>query len=221
MNSKILPRLITISGILLICLPLMALPKIAYVGMSALLPGSGEMMLGKPVRGGILMGADLVTIAAYLGTGRQMDDLTRSYKQYAYVYAGAPNTGSDQYYQHIQQYSSSAAFNEYQEMMARNYFMIYYYDPAGYEDYIQDNTYSEDEAWEWQNSEYHKHYKQLRNSRQKAKMYNNLCLGVLLLNRAVSMIDTAFISKGSRNETPVFFTPTGDLGLMLNYRLEF
>ncbi len=205
----------------LTALPLLALPKIAYVGMSALLPGSGELMLGRPTRGGIMLGADLITIAAFMGTGQQVDDLTRSYKQYANLYAGAPRVEDDLYYQHIQQYVSSASFNEYQEMMARNYFLIYYYDPAGYEEYVLANTYAADEAWSWQSSVHHKHYKKLRSNRQKAKMYNNLCLGVLILNRAVSMIDTAFISKGSRDSTPVFFTPTGDLGLMLNYQLEF
>lgn len=215
-------RKLLIAIILLGCaLPVFALPKIAYVGMSGVLPGSGELMLGRSTRGSILMGADLITIAAFLGTGRQVDDLTRSYKRYAGVYAGAHQSTDDLYYQHIQQYDSSAAFNEYQEMMARNYFLIYYYDPAGYEEYMQANTYSADEAWDWQSDEHHSHYKHRRSSRQKAKMYNNLCLGVLILNRAVSMIDTAFISKGTRDATPVYFTPTQELGLMLNYRMEF
>ena len=200
---------------------MLALPKIAYVGMSAALPGSGELMLGRPVRGGILLGEDLVKIAEFIGNGNEVDDITRSYKQYENVYAKATLSDNDQYYQHIQQYDSSASFNAYQEMMARNYFLIYYYDPAGYEEYMQNNTYSADEAWDWQSSQQHAHYKSLRIDRQKTKMYHNLCLGVLILNRAVSMIDTAFISKDSGGDTPIYFTPTKELGLMLNYRLEF
>lgn len=204
-----------------ITIPLIALPRIAYLGMSAALPGSGELLLGKTTRGAILMGADIIALSSLLATDKQVDDLTASYKQYASVYAGVPINNNDRYYQHIQQYFSSDEFNRFQEMMARNYFLIYQYAPDQFNEYIAANTYAADEAWQWQSTEHHKHYKQVRASRQKAKMYNNLSLGIMILNRAISVIDVAFISGKTKQQTPLYFSVEGRDGLMLNYRLDF
>lgn len=205
----------------MLVMPLVALPRIAYIGMSAVLPGSGELVLGKSTRGAILMGADIVAISSYLATGQQVQDLTNSYKQYASVYAGVPINHNDRYYQHIQQYFSSDEFNQFQEMMARNYYLIYMYEPQMFDEYIAANIYAQDEAWQWQSTEHHKHYKKLRADRQKAKMNNNLSLGLLILNRAISVIDVAFISGKINRPTPLYLSTDGESALMLNYRLEF
>lgn len=190
------------------------------MGMSALLPGTGELALGKTTRGSIFLGTDILAINAYLVTGRQKNDLISSYTQYATVYAGIPADMNDRYYQHIQQYASSDEFNQFQELMARNYFLIYTYDPTGYAEYIVSNTYTEDEAWSWQSAEHQDHYQSLRRKTQTTKMYQNLSLGVLLLNRAISMIDVALISRNPGKETSLYFSPQSQ-GIMLNYRVEF
>jgi hypothetical protein len=145
--------------LLLVMTYVFALPRIAYLGMSAVLPGSGELLLGRNTRGAILMGSDIIAISSLLATGRQVENLTNSFKQYANVYAGVPFSENDRYYQHIQQYFSSDEFNQFQEMMARNYYLIYQYEPELFEEYIIANTYNADEAWQWQSTEHHRHYK--------------------------------------------------------------
>ena len=207
--------------LLLFGLPLAALPRIAYIGMSVLVPGSGELALGKTNRGALLLGSDLLALTGFWATERQKDDLIRSYKQYAQTYAGVPITDNDSYYQHIQQYMSSAEFNQFQELMARNYFLIYLYDPSGYASYIAANTYSPEEAWNWQSDLHFKHYRALRSKTQKTKMYQNLSLGMLILNRVVSAIDVTFISSDRKRQTPIYFSVFGEDGIMLNYRLDF
>lgn len=197
------------------------LPKIACVGMSALLPGSGEIILGQKTKGSIMTGVDVLAISSWLATGRQVDDLTRSYQRFATVYAGCPEDMNNTYYQHLQQYLSSDEFNQFQDMMARNYYLIYTYDPDGYNAYILANTYQDTEAWNWQSAEHQDHYRSLRRRAQTAKMYKNLSLGVLLLNRAISMIDTALIKSDPNSGTALYFSPLEDNGLMLNYRMEF
>lgn len=205
----------------ILAVQLAALPRVAYIGMSALVPGSGELALGKNTRGAAFLTLDLVTLSAFFGTQRHVDDLTTSFKQYALTYAGVPINDEERYYQHIQQYISSNEFNRFQELMARNYFLIYIYDPDGYSEYIVANTYSEEEAWSWDSDEHFRRFRKLRSNRQKTKMYHNLSLGVLLLNRVVSMIDTAILSADPDNDSGVYFSPQGDDGIMINYRLNF
>ena len=214
-------QLILAGLVLLMISSLGALPKIAYVGMSAILPGSGEIALGKTLTGGIVFGVDVMALNAWFATDRQKDDLTRSYKRYATVYAGAPEYGTNSYYQHLQQYLSSNEFNQFQDMMARNYYLIYTYDPEGYSQYMIANTYGEAEAWNWQSVEHQDEYRTLRRKAQTTKMYQNLSLGVIILNRAVSMIDVALTKRDPDSGSAIYFTPTDNHGLMLNYRMEF
>jgi len=128
----------------------------------------------------------------------------------------------DRYYQHLQEYDSSAEFNQFQELMARNYYLIYTYDPEGYAEYIAANTYAPHESWDWQGPGQQEHYRSLRRQTQTTKMYQNLSLGVILLNRVISVIDVALLSRQpSESGSALYFTPLQSGGLMLNYRWEF
>ncbi len=195
--------------------------KALPLAMSAFVPGSGEILLGKTTRGGIMVGTDLVALTAWLATGREINNLTASYKQYAKSYAGIPDEVQDSYYQHIQQYLNSDDFNNTQILGARNYYLIYGYNPEAYQEYVEENTYSPEEAWAWQSAEHQAHYRSLRFRTQSTKMYQNLSLGAMLLNRFVSLIDVALISKDPQKPTPLYFSVQENGGLMLNYNLEF
>jgi hypothetical protein len=208
-------------ALLLLALPLAALPKAASIGLSAILPGTGEIIEGKTIRGSLLLGEDLIALTGYWATGRQRNDLISSYQLYARTYAGIPDNMDDNYYQYIQQYISSEEFNRYLELDARNYYLIYSYDPEGYASYITANAITDDQAWSWQNPGYQDHYRTLRRDAQKAKMNQNLCLGIIILNRVISVIDVALISRDHNKETSLYFSPLNNNGLMLNYSLEF
>lgn len=207
--------------LLIVCpVSLIALPRIAYVGMSGILPGSGEISLGKVNRGAVFMSADLVSIALFAQTKKDITDLDNSYRELAGAYAGAATNVGGNYFQHLQNWRSSDEFNRYQQMMARNYFLISNYDPAAYDAYIAANTYSDDEAWAWENDSQWSQYRKTRTKYQEAKLYNNMVLGTLLLNRIVSMLDVVFIKNqvGTQN---LYFSPDNNLGLRINYQMEF
>ncbi len=217
MRSLLLLLLVT-----LLTIPLSALPRIAYVGMAAALPGSAELALGKPTRGGIMIAADLLAILAWSGYQYEANDLADSFKRYAEVYAGVPVNNDERYYQHIQQYYSSDEFNSFQEMMARNYYLISNYDPDGFADYLAANLYSGEEEWQWQSPEHHSQFRSLRKQRQKARMYQNLALGALLLNRGISMVDALFLSgRNKDSDVSFYFSVTPERALLLNYRIDF
>lgn len=216
-------RTILFTLALLICaLPLFALPRIAYVGMSAALPGTAELALDKPIRGGVMLTADLISLITWMGYRNEVADYTDSYKRYAQQYAGVPITTGDLYYRHIQSYNSSDDFNANQEMMARNYYLLYNYDPDAFAQYLEANLYTEEEAWQWQSPDHQQEYRSLRRSRQKAAMYQNLALGALILNRAISVVDALFLSSSSgKKAIPVSFEVTPDNSVFVNYSLEF
>ncbi|MDZ4121134.1 MAG: hypothetical protein U1C33_01840, partial [Candidatus Cloacimonadaceae bacterium] len=193
--SKILTSVL----LLVFCVGLAAQNKIAYVAASSIFPGSGEILMGKETRGAVLLGIDILSIAGFVNSSNQMDKLSKSYKQYAHSYAGVGFGNSDQYYQRIQNYISSDEFNTLQEMLARNYYLIYNYDPESFAAYMEANTYTGDETWQWDSTQHWKQYKSLRRDHQKAKMNNNLLLGVLILNRVVSVIDVLFINSSDLN----------------------
>jgi len=207
--------------LILSIVPLAALPKLSYSAASAILPGTGELALGKTTRGAIMLSTDILVWGSFFALEKEKDNLTDTYKQYAVVYAGAKSGMPESYYQNLQNYISSDDFNRYEELFARNYYLIYSYNPEGYEEYILANTYSDEESWSWQNQTYQDHYKKLRRRTQKAKIYQNLSIGALVLNRVVSVIDVSLINKKTNRPLSIYFTPTSNNGLMFNVQLEY
>lgn len=192
--------------------------RILPIGMSLILPGSGELYLGKVNRGAALITADVISIAAYFNAESNMQSLNKSYKQFAKIHAGADTDFGDRYYQRLQEYYSSYDFNTIQELLARNYYLVYNYDPDAYELYLAANTYNTDEAWQWDSRTNWKQYKNLRKRHQQTKMDKNLFFGVLILNRVVSALDVTFLTR--RNiEHKVSVSPTEHNGVMLNLEL--
>ncbi|HNV92480.1 MAG TPA: hypothetical protein P5518_01615 [Candidatus Cloacimonas sp.] len=200
-------------------IPLLALPKIVYPVSSLILPGSGELLLGHNTRGATLLGADLVNLYAFYATDKEIDLQKENYMKFAELYAGVPYGMPKQHYQAVQNYPSSSYYNNIQDMMARNYYLIYNYDPQSYTDYIAANTYQGDEEWNWQSEDKWNQYKAIRKRHQKAKMNNQLCLGLLLLNRCLSVIDSSILSKKEMGN--VYLSPLSNEGAMLHYQIDF
>lgn len=207
--------------LILSIVPLAAFPKLSYSAASAILPGTGELALGETTRGAIMLSTDILVWTSFFALEKEKDNLTDTYKQYAVVYAGAKSGMPESYYQNLQNYLSSDDFNRYEELFARNYYLIYSYNPEGYEEYILANTYSDEEGWSWQNQTYQDHYKKLRRRTQKAKIYQNLSIGALCLNRIISVIDVSLINKKTNGPLSIYFTPTSNNGLMFNVQLEY
>ncbi len=200
-------------------IPLFALPKIIYPVSSLILPGTGELLLGHNTRGATLLGADLVNIYVFIATDKEIEMQKKNYMQFAELYAGVPYGMPNDLYQAVQDYPNSDYYNNIQEMMARNYYLIYNYDPNAYTEYIAANTYQGNEEWNWQSEEKWQEYKHIRKRYQTVKMNNQLALGLMLLNRCVSVIDSSILSKKKHGE--LYFAPLPANGAMLNYRIEF
>lgn len=210
-------------------IPLSGLPKIAHVGMSAVLPGSGQISLGKVNRGAVMLTADLLSISLMLQSSADIRSLQRTYTDLARVYAGVETAPDDRFWQDMQNYRSSKEFNQRQEMLARNYYLLYLTpnDEYSYSDYIQmyqeylaANTYGEDESWAWENDIEWRKYRNTRGDYQETKLLKNLYIGLMIFNRLLSVIDVAFINPPGEAQR-LYLTPSGETGLMLNYQMGF
>lgn len=213
-------KALSLIGILLLLLSsgsLWAQSRIGLIGMSALVPGSAEIAMGKTNRGVALLMSDIVATYSFFKTNHDMDLKKDAYKNYALTYAGVPLYMPQNHYQVIQEYISSEEFNDFQDMMARNFFVIYHNDIQGYIDYMEANTYTGEESWQWESSRHWETYRNMRNQHQRIMINHNLALGVMLLNRAISVIDTAILSKNIN----LYARPHGVDGLMLNYEMRF
>lgn len=215
-------RLITFALLFTLMSPLVAIPKIVNLGLSAVAPGVGEITLGKSTRGAVMLTADLLCLSTLLQSVADARALERSFKDQARVYAGVQNAPDSRFWQDMQNYRSSAEFNQRQEMLARNYYLLYSVpnDWEAYETYMANNTYSADEAWDWADDRQWKNYRKTRSDYQEKRLMKNLFLGFMLFNRAISLIDVAFISSPNEDQR-VFVSPSGTSGVMLNYQIGF
>jgi hypothetical protein len=57
----------------------------------------------------------------------------------------------------------------------------------------------------------------MRRKHQRTKINHNLALGVMLLNRAISVVDTALLSRNMQ----VYASTNGVDSLLLNYSVRF
>lgn len=168
-----------------------------------------------------MLGIDIMSVYAFLETNKEVDRQINNYMHYAETYADVPYGMPKEQYQAVQDYISSDFFNDRQEMMARNYFLITYYEPEAYEEYMAANTYNGIETWSWDSEANWNEYISMRTRVQHTKMSHNLVLGIMLLNRTISAIDTALLSRKDDRGGTVYFSPSGTVGLMLNYQLNF
>lgn len=192
-----------------------------YSALSAALPGSGELLLGQTQRGIALLSADILVWSFYFQSTGEMRDLQRTYKHYALQYAGVPLDRDNRYYQVIQNYMSSDDFNQLQELQARNYFILLLNNPQAFQDYIDNNTYTGEFVWQWENIQNWHHYKSLRRKHQITKMNNQIFLGLLILNRLVSVIDVNLVYNRNKLQGSLYFSAKSTDRVMLNYQIKY
>ncbi len=188
---------------------------------SALLPGAGQLYAGSQTRAGAFLAAEA---ALWFGKTRfeaEKKWTEDSYKKYAVTIAGAdPNTSSSKY-NVMQSYISSDAYNQEIILKARNYFILINNDPESYQQYLAENLYTGNETWDWKSEANRLEFKDMRNRRQKYILYSNFAFSALLINRLVSVIDVAKVTKNyNRHQVYAVPDPNGK-GLSLNYEYRF
>jgi hypothetical protein len=176
---------------------------------SLILPGWGEHSLGYHKRGLAFNTAELVGWLGYaaftLYSGQTRDDM----KAFASDHAGINPAGKDnQYFTDIGNYMNIHDYNE----QKRRYRQI---------EYIYDE---ERMFWAWDSKENKQEFDDMRLNSRLAKRNASLVVSALVLNRLISVIDIATITKG-KVENPfdddldaMFYPEREKVTLSLNYR---
>lgn len=162
---------------------------------SALVPGLGEMYSQDYSRGAIFLAAESAIIFSYFRMKSERDWVINSYKQYAFSVVGVSKDMDDAYYQLIQNYMSSEEYNDNIIRDARNYFLIYNEDQEGYDAYLEANLIPEENSWHWDNNKEWSEYTKLRLTKQDYEIYSNFAFAAAILNRIISVIDSAMEAK--------------------------
>jgi hypothetical protein len=188
---------------------------------SAILPGAGQLYNGSYSKMGVFLSSEAAIWFAKNRFQNEEKWAENSYRLYAFQKAGVPVNVDNKRYNDIQNYISSEQYNNQVELAARNYFLIQNYDPEAYQQYIMENTYSDEEAWKWKTNEDRMQFKEIRRHKHRYEIYDNFTVGAMVINRLISVIDAAKTTK-KQNKYSIYANPTNNgKGLTLNYEYKF
>lgn len=175
------------------------------VFLSALTPGLGQIYTKDYTKAGIFLSAEIAIIFSYFRFKAEKDWAIESYQKFAWNIAEVPQNSEDNFYQLIQDYMSSEEYNQSVESFARNVFLSTsspYFDPDSYYQYLEDNLIPTEFTWDWQNTRNWYRYQSLRRDKQDYEIYANFAVAALILNRLVSVIDSAIsIRQHNKNQS--------------------
>ncbi|NQT65803.1 MAG: hypothetical protein HQ554_06455 [FCB group bacterium] len=193
---------------------------------SLVVPGMGEMYTQNYSKGAMFLAAETAIIFSYFRLQSERDWAINSYKQFAFSVVGVPKDMDDDYYQLIQNYMSSEEYNDDIIRDARNYFLIYLTDPEGYEAYLETYLIPEENSWHWDNNNEWSEYINLRLKKQDYEIYSNFAFAAAILNRIVSVIDSAMeakrLNRSGQYLGKLSIQPDWNkIGMKINYEYRF
>ncbi len=164
---------------------------------SAVLPGTGQMMLDSKVRGEAQLWLDGAIWVLWGG----FSWYSSSQEQTARLYA-AKESGVDlaipeaDYYRALERYDNTDEYNEDIRREARD---RYPDDPEAQHDYYESHGYFGGACWNWSSDSARFDYWRTRKSGRAAALRAGFSAGALLLNRLISVVDCAFFA-GTRTD---------------------
>jgi len=173
-----------------------SLPKAVF--LSLVLPGAGQYYLDAKREARAFFAVEAVAWSAYLGLnwyGRRVKD---DYKVYAVSRAGAsPKTHSEEYYYAIEVYRTNDIYNEEVRREARG---LYPGDLEAQREYVLEHGYWGEDGWAWGDDRAWGEYGEMRTSSRDCFHKASYCVGAALLNRMVSAILAAKVTKDRNRE---------------------
>lgn len=196
---------------------------------SAVLPGTGELLLGSGSRGEVMVWADGVLIGGLAGLSWYAASRESDARLQAARWAGADHSVKEsRYYRALEGYDNADEYNEQVRSDARARFPQ---DPARQRSYFDSLAYVGVCSWNWSSDSARYDYWNTRRSSRSAELAGQFALAALVLNRLVSIVDCAFFvappgprhsrARGEQQSrlSRVEFTPgVGEPGIKLSLR---
>lgn len=167
------------------------------LAMSAIVPGSGDFYARNYTKGSIALFREIALIASFLHFENQAGNFEASSEIFANKIVGAPKNSSSDYYDLIAGQISSTQYNENVRLNGQNY---YGYGTDAYYEFVNNNSITEEQAWDWESSQNLKKYKKFRADKQKNKQNSSFVIGSIIVNHIYSAVSSA-VATNSNNKT--------------------
>lgn len=179
---------------------------------SAIMPGWGETILGKKNEARAFFIIEGSLWASYLGFNYFGHKIEYSTRSFAVKHAEAnPTRRDEEYFDNLEIYYSSDDYNLEIERDAS-----YYYpnDPERQQEYIKENSYFDDDEWQWDTLSSQIYYWQRRRAGREDLRRASFMTGFMLINRIVSIINVVVFSE----QTKIGFdTNPGRIGIYYKF----
>jgi hypothetical protein len=159
---------------------------------SALLPGMGEMMMGKRDKAKAFFIAEAAIWFLYGSMTIYARKYRTASRTYAAHHANANIKNDEEYFDLVERYHSADLYNEYVLRDAIDLF------PGDYErqqEYLRENGFFGEDKWRWESTDKRLHYWYLRRTMRDALRKVSYATGLLIVNRIISMIDIALFTR--------------------------
>ena len=168
---------------------------------SAIIPGWGELTAGNKT-GLVFLASEVILLSTRFYFLEEADLKGKASYNYAVKYAHIdPNIDlTDEYYYHMSRYMSSGfdagGYNAYIVEIAKTKFPD---DPQAQTDYIEENKYSEDDYWGWDDKEKRNDYSILRKRITQYGDYAKAITGAVIANHIISALNAFRVSSRLKN----------------------
>uniref|UniRef100_A0A7C3URJ7 DUF5683 domain-containing protein n=1 Tax=candidate division WOR-3 bacterium TaxID=2052148 RepID=A0A7C3URJ7_UNCW3 len=202
---------------LLIFVPILFadLPKGINLISSALLPGSGELLLREKIRGELFLLTDGLLWLSFFSARSLGNFINQDAILFSAEHAGANGEKrDDDYYKYLEEYNSADEFNEIILREARN---RYPDDPEKQKEYLKKYGYFGEDAWSWESDSARIRYWRMRRRARAHYLRAKFFFAGNLLLRVISVFDVSFLlDKKKRLSYELQVIPETRIGL--NYR---
>ncbi|MCX7995770.1 MAG: hypothetical protein N3A65_08395 [candidate division WOR-3 bacterium] len=160
---------------------------------SAIVPGWGEWILKKKNEARTFFIIEGTLWISYYSFNYFGHKLEKSSRIFAFEHAGANPLRSDmEYFDNLEDYNSS---DEYNLLVERDASWYYPDDPVKQQEYIKENGYFGEDAWEWDTLANRNFYWQRRKSARENLRRASFMTGFMIINRIVSVINVAVFKE--------------------------
>jgi hypothetical protein len=184
---------------------------------SAVLPGTGQMLLDAGRRGEAMLWVDGAAWLvwggfSWYGSNREQDARIAAARE-----SGADITVKNHdYFTSLERYDNSDEYNEDVRREARS---RYPDDPEAQHQYYEDNGYFDNQAWNWSSDSARFYYWRTRRTARTAVQRAGFAAAVLVLNRLASVLDCALFARAPTQQSRIEVVPGDGLASVeLRYR---
>lgn len=172
------------------------LPRGVYLISSALLPGSGELLLKEKKRGELFFITGGIFWLSLISARSFGNFINRDAILFSVEHSGANGKKrGDEYYRYLEEYNSSDEFNAMVLREARN---RYPDDPEKQKEYLKEYGYFGEDSWCWESDSARVRYWRMRRRARNYFLRAKFFLAGNLLLRALSVLDCSYLIDKKR-----------------------